>query len=171
MSATTPIERLLLRPLAWTDLATLARLETELFATDAWSEATWWAELAGRPRRRYLVAEAPDGELAGYAGLDLAGDTADVMTLAVNAAYRGIGLGHRLLEGLLADAAAAGVAAVLLEVRADNAPALALYAAHGFRQLAVRPRYYQPGDVDALVLRRLMDRPVDRPLEGWDRGA
>jgi ribosomal-protein-alanine N-acetyltransferase len=39
-------------------------------------------------------------------------------------------------------------------VRADNAPALALYARHGFQELSVRRRYYQPGDVDALVLRR-----------------
>ena len=45
------------RPLAWTDLGRLAELETALFADDAWSEATWWAELAARPRRDYVVAE------------------------------------------------------------------------------------------------------------------
>ena len=44
----------------------------ELFADDAWSEQTWWAELAGRPRRDYVVAVA-DGAILGYAGLDVVG--------------------------------------------------------------------------------------------------
>ena len=76
------------------------------------------------------------------------------MTIAVCTAYRGMGLGDRLLGDLVARAAARGAQSLLLEVRADNAPALALYARHGFEQVSVRRRYYQPGDVDALVLRR-----------------
>ena len=143
-----------LRELTWTDIPTLAAAERELFADDAWTEPTWWAELAARPRRDYLVATTPDGSLAGYAGVDCAGDTADVMTIAVGPAYRGMGLGDRLLDELVARATARGAQALLLEVRADNAPALALYARHGFQELSVRRRYYQPGDVDALVLRR-----------------
>ena len=100
------------------------------------------------------MATTPDGSLAGYAGVDCAGDTADVMTIAVGTAYRGMGLGDRLLDELVARATARGAQALLLEVRADNAPALALYARHGFQELSVRRRYYQPGAVDALVLRR-----------------
>ena len=51
---------------------------------DAWTEQTWWAELAGRPRRAYLVAATAAGRRAsGYAGLDHGGDVADVMTVAV----------------------------------------------------------------------------------------
>ena len=42
---------------------------------------------------------------------------------------------------------------MLLEVRADNPAAQALYAQHGFEAIAVRPRYYQPDDVDAVVMR------------------
>ncbi len=64
---------ILLRDLEWTDLAHLASLEQQLFADDAWSEATWWSELAGRPRRDYVVAVTPDGTIAGYAGLDVSG--------------------------------------------------------------------------------------------------
>mgnify|MGYP001194511974 CR=1 FL=1 len=148
MNATT------MREMRWTDIPMLAAAERELFADDAWSEPTWWAELAARPRRDYVVAAGPDGDLAGYAGLDCAGDTADVMTIAVCAAYRGTGLGDRLLEELAGRAEARAAEALLLEVRADNAPALALYARHGFQTLSVRRRYYQPGDIDALVMRR-----------------
>jgi ribosomal-protein-alanine N-acetyltransferase len=41
----------------------------------------------------------------------------------------------------------------MLEVRADNAPARKLYDSKGFEVLSVRRRYYQPGDVDAQVMR------------------
>ncbi len=143
-----------MRELRWSDIPALAQAERELFADDAWTEPTWWAELAGRPRRDDVVAAASDGTIAGYAGVDCAGDTADVMTIAVDTAYRGTGLGDRLLGDLLGRASAAGAQSVLLEVRADNAPALGLYGRHGFEQVSVRRRYYQPGDVDALVLRR-----------------
>ncbi len=147
-----------LRPLAWPDLVVLARLEVEVFADDAWSERTWWAELAGRPRRDYVVAVDRAADVVGYAGLDLGGDVADVMTVAVTPAARGTGLGDRLLDHLLDGVTAHGAQAVMLEVRADNAPALRLYERHGFERLTVRRRYYQPGDVDAVVMRLLLDR-------------
>lgn len=147
-----------LRPLRWQDLASLARLEQELFPDDAWSEATWWQELAGRPRRHYVVAEGADG-LVGYAGVDLGGDVADVMTMAVVPAAQGRGLGGRLVSELEARARAGGAAYLMLEVRADNAPAIALYERFGFERLSVRRAYYRSGpgqspSVDGLVLRR-----------------
>jgi ribosomal-protein-alanine N-acetyltransferase len=61
-------------------------------------------------------------------------------------------LGHVILGELESRAAAGGASGVLLEVRADNAAALALYDRAGWRQVHVRRRYYQPEDVDALIL-------------------
>ena len=150
-----------LRDLVWPDLDAVVSLERALFPDDAWPATTWWAELAERPRRSYVVATVPDsatdGEsIIGYAGLDLAGDTGDVMTVAVDPAYRGLGVGDALVTDLVSRARTAGVGALLLEVRADNAPALGLYERHGFVRLSLRRRYYQPGDVDAVVMRRLL---------------
>lgn len=142
-----------MRSLRWTDIGALSALESELFPADAWSQGTWWAELAGRPRRWYVVEECPAGELVGYAGVDLGGEVADVMTMAVAPAARGRGLGRRLLEELVARADADHAAYLMLEVRADNEPARRLYEARGFETLTVRRRYYQPGDVDAHVMR------------------
>lgn len=144
-----------LREVEWTDLETLADLETEIFGPDAWSAESWWGELAERPRRDYVVAVDDAGVILGYAGLDVTGDLADVMTIATAPAARGRGIGRVLLQELLAMAAARGAGAVLLEVRADNARARDLYERAGFEVLSVRRRYYQPGDVDALVMRRL----------------
>ncbi|MGV1009175.1 MAG: ribosomal protein S18-alanine N-acetyltransferase [Dermatophilaceae bacterium] len=138
--------------MGWTDIEELARLESELFCDTAWSAATWWAELAERPRREYVVA-ADDGRLAGYAGIGHGGEVADLMTLAVAPAYRRRGVGAGLLDEVLQRAAEQGASSVLLEVRADNAEALRLYRRRGFEQVGVRRRYYQPSDTDAVVLR------------------
>jgi ribosomal-protein-alanine N-acetyltransferase len=47
-------------------------------------------------------------------------------------------------------------------VRADNRAALGLYERSGFTVLSTRPRYYQPGDIDAVVMRKpLQERGVD----------
>ncbi|WP_371814271.1 hypothetical protein [Phycicoccus sp. HDW14] len=81
-----------LRDARWTDLRTLAALEAELFPDDAWAEASWWAELAARPRRDYVVA-ADAGVLQGYGGLDHGGEVSDVMTVAVAPAARASGSG------------------------------------------------------------------------------
>ncbi len=139
--------------MSWRDIPVLAALDAVLFAEDAWDEPTWWAELAGRPRREYVVAM--EGEcVVGYAGLDLAGEVADVMTIAVAPDHQARGLGDELMRELARRGASAGAVAMMLEVRADNASALRLYARHGFEQVGVRRRYYQPDGVDALVLRR-----------------
>ena len=142
-----------MRDMVWTDLGEVARLESEVFPSDGWSEATWWSELAARPRRAYVVHEGADGRLDGYAGVDLGGEVADVMTVAVAPHAQGRGLGRALLDELVARAEADSAAYLMLEVRADNEPARKLYEARGFEVLTVRRRYYQPGDVDAHVMR------------------
>ncbi|QGN59189.1 ribosomal protein S18-alanine N-acetyltransferase [Nostocoides sp. HKS02] len=142
-----------MRDLRWTDIEALSALELELFPQDAWSAATWWSELAGRPRRSYVVHESSSGDLLAYGGLDLGGEVADVMTMAVAPAAQGQGLGRQLLDELVARAQADHAAYLMLEVRADNAAARKLYDSKGFEVVSIRRRYYQPGDVDAQVMR------------------
>jgi [ribosomal protein S18]-alanine N-acetyltransferase len=135
------------------DLDAIMALETSTFATDAWSTPMMAAELAA-PHTRYVVAIEGD-RVVGYAGLSApeGAGQADVQTIAVDAHARGRGLGAHLLSVLLDEAAARGADDVLLEVRADNPGAQRLYERHGFVAIAVRPRYYQPDDVDAIVMR------------------
>lgn len=150
MSAAVTSGTTAVREVRWQDLEHLADLEVELFGSEAWSLASWWGELAGRPRREYLLAE-DEGGVAGYAGLDHGGEVSDVMTIAVLPRVRRTGLGRRLLEELADRARRAGAQRLLLEVREDNAAARALYAARGFELLQTRRGYY-PGGVDAHVL-------------------
>jgi [ribosomal protein S18]-alanine N-acetyltransferase len=139
----------------WTDIGQLAALERDLFPHDAWTEPTWWSELAARPQRDYVVEEDPSG-IAGYAGLNLGSEVADVMTVAVAPRAQGRGLGRILLEELVERARQDGAEYLMLEVRDDNLPARRLYEHAGFEVLTTRRRYYQPGDVDAHVMRRTL---------------
>ena len=126
--------------------------ERELFGPTAWTAETFWSELAHPESRRYLVAE--DGErLLGYAGLLVPGPEADVQTIAVLPGAQRLGVGRLLLSALIELAAQAGATWLLLEVRADNEAAIALYRGAGFERIALRRRYYQPGDADAWVMR------------------
>jgi ribosomal-protein-alanine N-acetyltransferase len=81
------------------------------------------------------------------------GDELDLHRVAVLPAARRGGIGRRLVEHMLAAGRARGLVRVTLEVRRDNAPAIALYERLGFTLLATRKRYYADGE-DALVLVR-----------------
>ncbi|HZC15639.1 MAG TPA: GNAT family N-acetyltransferase, partial [Caulobacteraceae bacterium] len=75
--------------------------------------------------------------------------------------HRRAGVGRTLVEAAAVIAAAAGARALFLEVASDNDAALALYRSAGFARAGQRPGYYRrgAGAVDALVLRRDLNRP------------
>lgn len=147
------------RPMRWWDIEPAAALEATLFPRDAWSAESFWSELAQYDSRHYVVAERA-GTLVGYAGLAAAVGEADVLTVAVDTAEQGRGVGRRLLRELLAEADRRGCGDVLLEVRGGNEPAVALYERHGFERVGVRRRYYPDGE-DAIVMRRRKGRQAD----------
>ncbi|MEU6842529.1 ribosomal protein S18-alanine N-acetyltransferase [Streptomyces sp. NPDC046716] len=140
----------------WWDIDPVLALEKDLFPDDAWSRGMFWSELAHArgvgSTRRYVVAYDGD-RLLGYGGLAAADDLADVQTIAVARDQWGTGLGARLLEELLRHATAFEAAEVMLEVRVDNTRAQKLYERFGFEPIGFRRGYYQPGNVDALVMR------------------
>jgi len=136
----------------WWDIEPVHVLERALF-DDPWSPEMFWDELAQGPARTYLVA-TEDDRIVGYAGLAAMPDEAYVQTIAVAPDHQRNKLGATLLTALLDDAKDRALARVGLEVRVDNAPAIALYERFGFEAIAVRKRYYQPSGTDALVMVR-----------------
>lgn len=135
------------------DLDAVMALERATFPDDAWSPRSMAAEFAS-PHGHYLVAVATDGAIDGYAGLSASpgGGQVDIQTVAVSAGARRRGLGRALLVALLDEARRREATEVLLEVRADNPDAQALYRSLGFERIAVRKRYYR-GGVDAIIMR------------------
>jgi ribosomal-protein-alanine N-acetyltransferase len=166
-----PADAYVLREMRWWDIDAVYALEEELFPEDAWSRAMYWSELADTrhpdARRHYVVAEAPDGTVAGYAGLAVVARVGDVQTIGVGGRHQGAGLGARLLGELLRRATALECHEVLLEVRVDNHRAQRLYTRFGFERIGRRRGYYQPGNVDAYVMRLSLD-PAD-PADPADR--
>jgi ribosomal-protein-alanine N-acetyltransferase len=134
-----------------------AELEAVLFpGDDPWPTAAFVRELAAK-HNHYVAARtgADGGGLIGYGGISRLGRRPpfeyEVHTIGVDPAYQGCGVGRRLLDELL-NFAAGGV--VHLEVRTDNAPAIALYRSVGFTQVGLRRRYYRVSGADAYTMRR-----------------
>ncbi|WP_328540813.1 ribosomal protein S18-alanine N-acetyltransferase [Streptomyces sp. NBC_00344] len=152
----------------WWDIAPVLELEHELFPDDAWSDAMFWSELAHArgpaATRRYVVAEA-GRRIVGYAGLAAVGGVGDVQTIAAARDQWGSGLGAELLTDLLRQATAFECTEVLLEVRVDNVRAQKLYQRFGFEPIGFRRGYYQPGNVDALVMRLPLDQETETVQE------
>ncbi|MBJ7357348.1 ribosomal protein S18-alanine N-acetyltransferase [Nocardioides sp.] len=132
------------------DLDAVVVLEQDALGPDAWSVGLLEEGLAGRvPTVYYLVAES-DGSVVGHAVTSLAGDIAELQRIAVTPAARRTGVASALLDASVA--LAEGADRMLLEVRADNAGALAFYAAHGFVEVDRRQKYYKDG-ATAVVMR------------------
>lgn len=138
------------------DLESIMAIESVVFAHDAWSTEAMRSEL-GSAHTYYLVVES-DGAVIGYSGLlaPQRSSQADIQTIAVTASARRSGIGRALMAAMVAEAARRGAREMFLEVRADNPNAQALYEQLGFEQIAVRAGYYQPDDVDANVMKLVL---------------
>jgi len=107
--------------------------------------------------RSVLTHRAMSGaRLAGFIMARLAADEAEILSVAVDSAWRGRGLARSLLHLHLRRLAGLGSRAVFLEVDENNAHAIRLYDRAGFHEVSRRPNYYAHAGkpAAALVLRR-----------------
>jgi ribosomal-protein-alanine N-acetyltransferase len=91
------------------------------------------------------------GDLAGFLCSWLVAGELHIQNVATAPAFRRRGVAAALLRHAFGRARREGCDRALLEVRTGNAGAIALYRAFGFRDLALRRRYYPDGE-DALVM-------------------
>jgi [ribosomal protein S18]-alanine N-acetyltransferase len=141
-----------IRRAAPADAAAIAELEAVCQGADAWSANLVRMGVDGDvPTVRYLVADL-DGPVIGYAVASYAGDIAELQRIGVSPALRRTGVASALLAEVVAEAPGTGADRLILEVREDNAGALAFYATRGFIEIDRRPRYYRDGTT-AVVLR------------------
>ena len=126
----------------------VAELEKQNFS-EPWSENSVRGELTNQ-LALWLVA-VEDGVVAGYVGSQTVLQEADMMNIAVADTHRRRGIARMLVEELIRQLDAYQLT---LEVRASNAPAIALYEKLGFTQVGLRKNYYHKPKEDALILRK-----------------
>ena len=129
-------------------LDAIAALEQAAFA-HPWSREAL-ALLCGDTAFGFVCAE--EGRAAAYGGMLSVLDEGQITNIATHPDYRRRGLGAAVLEALLAEARARGLAFVTLEVRESNVPAIALYQKLGFKTVGRRPGFYRSPTEAALLM-------------------
>ena len=122
------------------DLLRAAALEQSSFS-QPWSEKLL-AEGLNSPLDTYFVCTC-ENEIAGYCVLRVLADEGELQRIAVFS---------ELMEAMLAAAREEGASSVSLEVRESNVGAMRLYEEYGFCQEAVRKKYYQEPEEDAVIM-------------------
>ena len=154
MSRNAPVARI--RRMTAADLDRVIEIAASLSQAPHWPREAYLAALGGKatPMRIALVAEdEASGTVAGLAVASLTPPEAELETIAVAAGFQRRGLARQLFQALAGALRQQRVRVTLLEVRASNEQALALYRALGFEVAGRRPRYYADPVEDAVLMR------------------
>ena len=147
-------DQVLYRPLDAAHVADVAKLEAQVMEGAPWTEKTisdelsaagylWWAA--------FSRDEAGEAKLVAYVGGLVAGDVLEVLRVGTDPEWRRRGIARELIAHLASDARDLGAQSCMLEVRADNKPAQALYESIGLERVGVRAKYYD-NVVDAVIM-------------------
>lgn len=130
-------------------LPQIQRIEQQSFSVP-WTEQMLRMQLAP-DSHVFLTAQTADGVI-GYVGMMYVLDEGYISNIAVRPDYRRRGVADVLLNALEQRARALMLSFLTLEVRAHNAPAIALYEKHGYRVAGRRKNYYEKPTEDALLM-------------------
>ena len=141
MATQKSFRNLTFEPMCLSDLQQVLEIENECFE-DPWS-ASYFTLSLKRPRSYdfFYVARCED-TIMGYIVFVVLSEEAQILNIAVPAAYQGQGIGKYLLASALEIIAASGGREVFLEVAVSNLPAQYLYRQFGFRICGIRKNYY-----------------------------
>lgn len=100
----------------------------------------------------YYIAAEEQGVLLGYAGMQVVVGEAYITNIAVDPAYRRMGIGESLLKALIEHGVDRDVDFLTLEVRRSNTGAQELYRKLGFAEEGIRKGYYEKPKEDAILM-------------------
>jgi len=135
------------------DLSDLLRLEEACFSAP-WTRKMLEAELTGNQFAHFLVARdaTREGAIIGSLCFWIVFEEVRLMNLAVAEDRRRRGVAAALVESALRAGLAQAATRAVLEVRASNHAARALYQRFGFAQVSIRPTYYSNPIEDAVLM-------------------
>ncbi len=130
----------------------LAKMEERCFS-DPWSKEML-SDCLRYPHYHTFLAEE-GGQVCGYGILIALFEDGEVANIAVDAPYRGRGIGRALMQAMHQRAKSLGGVRALLEVRESNAPAIALYESLGYCAYGKRKNYYGDGE-NAILMEAIL---------------
>jgi ribosomal-protein-alanine N-acetyltransferase len=141
------------------DLLAVVEIE-ETCGLSRWGWEAYHNEIAEGRGALMLVARSRQtrlengsaAEVAGFIAARFTGDEVHINNVAVRPQFRLRGIGRTLLGSVLKEGARMGARSAILEVRAGNMAAQALYQREGFRVVGRRRGYYADPPEDALVM-------------------
>ena len=136
-------------PMTLETVPQVAALEHASFTTP-WSEKSIREELEHEWALWYVAMEGE--KLMGYIGVQYGLDGGDIMSIATDPAFRGQGVGKKLISAMTEILKQKELGYLTLEVRPSNEPALGLYRSMGFQEVGRRKKHYQEPTEDALLL-------------------
>lgn len=141
-----------LRDFVEPDIGTVMEIEQESFLD---GDAALYLELYGEWPEGFFVAEY-EGKVIGFIVLVLTpeGDSR-IFSIAVDARYRGLGVGRVLLKVAFSILRKRKIGYVRLEVRITNQIAQRLYGCLGFMEIGFIPFYYKDGE-GAIMMQKVL---------------
>ena len=142
-------------------LQAVADIEAIVQPQDAWNYQTL-LELLEQDSINLLIVYAPEqnkkSNVIGYCLYQVIFEQAEILRIGTHPDYQRQGIASQIFARLNTELKTRQVESLLLEVRADNAPAIALYEQQEFALIHKRKGYYQTPHqpaVDALIMQRI----------------
>ncbi|MDO4894614.1 GNAT family N-acetyltransferase [Moraxella sp.] len=136
----------------------IAQLEQQVLPEDAWHDDAineMFGQFGVGVLAVYATTDKSVNQLIGYCLYQSVFELAEIHRIGTMPSFARQGVATALLQALFDKLGNDDTTQrLLLEVRADNAPAIALYTKMGFEQIDCRIGYYQTatGRIDALIL-------------------
>lgn len=135
----------------------VAAIEAMVQPQDAWSYPAI-SELLKQDSIALMLVMNSAKEMMGYCLYQVVFEQAEILRIGTHPNYQRQGIASQLFARLNQTLQDQQVERLLLEVRADNTPAIALYEQQGFIVIHRREGYYQQSSqpaVDAIIMQRI----------------
>ena len=140
----------------------VANIELLVQPHDAWTEQTLVEMLVQDSMHMLIVYKQEDkadnNKVIGYCLYQVVFEQAEILRIGTHPDYQRQGIASQIFAQLNQELISNHVESLLLEVRADNAPAIALYEQQRFAVIHTRKDYYQvlhQPAIDALIMQKI----------------
>ena len=133
-------------------------IEAVIQQQEPWSNQTLIDLLEQDSIQLMIMNNRANDKVVGYCLYQVLFEQAEILRIGTHPDYQRQGIASKIFKKLNEVLQVQHVEALLLEVRADNTAAIALYEQQGFTMIHRRKGYYQLGlqsAIDALIMQRI----------------